>query len=43
MNFENEKDYIMRIIHEVLKLVIRILRGKYANQEEQAPVEKYSR
>lgn len=42
MNFENEKDYIMRIIHEVIKLLISLILGKNANQEEQSPEEIYS-
>ena len=41
MNFENEKDYIMRIIHEVIKLLISLVLGKNANQAEPSPEMKY--
>ncbi len=42
MNFENEKDFIMRQIHEIIKLLIHLILGKNENQAEPSLAAKYN-
>ena len=42
MNFENEKDFIMRQIHEIIKLLIHLILGKNESQAEPSLAAKYN-